>query len=127
MIIQKKYIFEILREDIRLVEPILLKNWSCEHKYFSIKHGIINVNKGYAWDGCTGGLIENDDTNIRASLFHDILSQAMREGLIKANYSNRKRIDKIFRKILKEDGMRLIKRSICYIAVRLAGWAFTYF
>ena len=126
MIVRKKYILELLK-DVSICEPILLKGWNCDHKHFSIEYGVITGKASYAWDGCTGGLIKNDETNIRASLFHDILSQAMREGLIKANYSNRKRIDKIFLKLLKEDGMGFIKRNLCYVAVRLAGWAFTYF
>lgn len=87
-----------------------------KHEFFTIsKKGLISVNKGYAWDGATGGL----DTVcfMRGSLYHDILCQSIEEGLIDKSY--RRAADKLLYRILGEDGMLGIRRLWVYSAIRL--------
>jgi len=56
---------------------------------------------GYAWDGASGPTYD-DKTNMRASLFHDILYQAISER--KLPYSERDKADDILYNIMIEDG-----------------------
>jgi hypothetical protein len=42
---------------------------------------VVTLYKGYSWDGASGPTFD-DKSNMRASLVHDGLYQAMREGLI---------------------------------------------
>ena len=48
-----------------------------EHPYASSKDSILEIKKGYAWDGASGPIINTQDTLV-ASLVHDVLYQAMR-------------------------------------------------
>ena len=41
--------------------------------------GVLNISKGYAWDGASGPTWDTEDSMI-ASLVHDALYQLMREG-----------------------------------------------
>ena len=62
---------------------------------------------GYCWDGPSGPTFDTAAT-IRASLIHDILYQAMAEGLISIKF--RRIADLIFLSILREDGMGLVSK-----------------
>ena len=77
----------------------------------------IEFKKGYAWDGPSGPTIDTANA-MRASLVHDGLYQAMREGWLLPNERNRKAADVEFRRILKEDGMFWVRRWAWYWAVR---------
>lgn len=120
----KEYKYEMLRE-CYYIDSSLYK-YSCEHKHFTIYSGCITAKKGYRWDGCSGPTID-DDTNMRAGLFHDIWYQAMSEKLIPRNWRTRRLGDKMFLKILKEDGMPWFRRISYFYAVRGAGALFAYF
>ena len=91
-----------------------------EHPYASSKDSILEIKKGYAWDGASGPIINTQDTLV-ASLVHDVLYQAMRLNLIKSNSENKKIADKIFFEILKMHGVNSIRRKVWYLAVRLFG------
>ena len=86
--------------------------------FLSLSAGKIRVHKGYCWDGPSGPTIDTEDS-LRASLFHDALYQAMQAGVLP--YLNRKRSDRIFRSILKEDGMSYLRRSVWYTMIRIFG------
>jgi len=81
------------------------------------KDGILDIKRGYAWDGPSGPAIDTK-TFMRGSLVHDALYQLMREDLIDKNIY-RKEADKILFKICREDGMILIRASWVYTAVAL--------
>ncbi len=52
------------------------------HTFFMLEtSGLLTARAGYAWDGCSGPTWD-DKTNQAPSLFHDILAQMMRNGLI---------------------------------------------
>ena len=98
------------------------KTFKCiyHHKLFCLSTTTLIACCDYSWDGPSGPTIDTRNS-LRASLVHDVLYQAMREKGIKFSYSSRKWADKIFLKILKEDGMGIIRRRLWYFAVRLCG------
>lgn len=103
-----------------------------DHEYYSVKNGLMTAKSGYCWDGASGPTID-DETNMRASLFHDIGYQMMTEVESVKKLSFWKKIwirrswDKLFRRILKTDGMGFIRRSYYFISVRGVGALFAYF
>ena len=102
------------------------------HEYYAIEHGLVIAKKGYRWDGPSGPTLD-DETNMRASLFHDIGYQAMTENVEIYNlpylqkFSIRRAWDKLFRSILKEDGMPFFRRQYYFLAVRGFGGFFANF
>ena len=127
----KKFKYEllmILDYDVSTFKALLELN--INHKYFKISNGIIRGKEEYRWDGPSGPT-KDDKTNLRASLFHDIGYQAMREFLKNLSWWKRFKIrrafDKMFKKILIEDGMGFIRRQYYFIGVRGLGAFFTHF
>ena len=118
-----KYKYKMLRSCYYLGNNI--DGVTCEEKLFTIRNGCITVKAGYSWDGPSGPT-HDDETNIRASLFHDIWYQALNEGLIPRNFWTRRAGDKMFLRILKEDGMSLFRRTGYFYAVRGFGALFAY-
>lgn len=112
-----KYKFKV-EENFSIELPIKIADF--EHMYASSKNGILEIKKGYAWDGASGPIINTRDTLV-ASLVHDVLYQAMRLNLIKPNSANRKIADKNFFEILKMNGVNSVRRKVWYFAVRLFG------
>lgn len=51
-----------------------------DHPKFQINRSVMTVDKGYCWDGATG--IPDTKKNYVPAKIHDVLFQAMREGLI---------------------------------------------
>ena len=82
-----------------------------ETKYICIKDGILAGKEGYGWDGCSGPTWD-DASNMRGGLFHDILYQLMRLGLIPETY--KEAADKLLRDLIKEDSYILYKRGKIY-------------
>lgn len=80
--------------------------------------GTLMVNKGYAWDGCSGPTWD-DKTNMRAGLVHDALFQLMRNKLLDLGW--RKTADDELRRLCKEDGMSGIRAWYYWRAVRMFG------
>lgn len=112
-----KYKFKV-EENFSVELPIKIADF--EQPYATSKNGILEIKKGYAWDGASGPVINTQNTLI-ASLVHDVLYQAMRLNLIKPNKVNRKIADKNFFEILKMNGVNSIRRKVWYLAVRLFG------
>lgn len=83
--------------------------------------GLIQIMKGYQWDGCSGPTWD-DKTNMRAGLVHDALYQLMAEGKLDKKY--RETADKIFHDMLIEDGMNPFRAQYYYYGVRGFGWLF---
>ena len=112
-----KYKFKV-EENFSIKLPYKIPDF--EHPYASSKDSILEIKKGYAWDGASGPIINTQDTLV-ASLVHDVLYQAMRLNLIKSSKENRQIADKNFFEILKMNGVNSIRRKVWYFAVRLFG------
>ena len=78
--------------------------------------GGLTIKKGYAFDGPSGPTIDTKSF-MRGSLFHDALYQLMREGYLLR--TNRKKADKVLRRICIEDGMWKVRAWWVYRAVRI--------
>lgn len=63
--------------------------------------GILHVNEGFAWDGCSGPVIDRPK-NMRAGLFHDGLYLLMRAGQLDHSFWHKADIE--FGRILLEAG-----------------------
>ena len=85
------------------------------------KSGDLVVFQGYQWDGPSGPTID-DDTNMCASLEHDVFYQMLREGHLMPKY--RKVVDKILFKALRKDGMSWLRAKCYYWGVRFGGGPF---
>ena len=83
------------------------------------KNGRLRVKKGYAWDGPSGPMID-DNTNMRASLVHDVLYQLMRLGELDYK-QDRALADKIFFEMCREDGMKPVRAKWALDAIRDVG------
>jgi hypothetical protein len=118
-----KFKYELLRE-MYYISP-LLDGLVCYHDKFKIISGCVTGKEGYAWDGPSGPTYDRPE-NMRAALFHDILYQAINEGKIPKTWRNRRKADKIFLRILKEDGMNWFSRRAYFYSVRGFGALFAY-
>ena len=76
----------------------------------------IHFGMGYKWDGPSGPTIDTPNA-MRASLVHDGLYQAIREGWL--DKKARKGADLEFRRLLELDGMTFWRRWLWYWCVRL--------
>ena len=97
------------------------KQPSCYHEetfLFCICASKVIVRKGYSWDGASGPTIDTRNS-MRATLIHDVLYQAMREGGL--SLMARKWADKEFLRILENDGMHWLRRWYWYLGVRWFG------
>lgn len=121
---RNKYRFELLK-NVSVVSNSLLAGIEFKHEYFCVRHGRAEAYLGYRWDGCTG--VPDPESTIRASLFHDVMYQAFELGLIKRNFSNRRKADKLFLQIMKADGANWILRTTYFLGVRGFGGFFAYF
>jgi hypothetical protein len=81
--------------------------------------GNLLVQKGYAWDGPSGPVIDTDE-NMRASLVHDTLYQLMRNEELSSK-THRKTADQLFKNICKDDGVSNLRASAYYKALRKFG------
>jgi hypothetical protein len=109
-----------------------LSQLNIDHPYYSISNKTVIAKEGYRWDGPSGPTID-DETNLRASLFHDIIYQAMGEqSKIKrlslwVRFFIRREADRLFKAMLKADGMPPFRRQMYFIAVRGVGAFFAHF
>lgn len=53
--------------------------------FITVKDGYVTAHAGYAWDGASGPTIDTN-SSMAASLIHDILYQAMRNGKIDSTF-----------------------------------------
>ncbi len=81
--------------------------------------GNLRVKAGYAWDGTSGPVIDTP-SNLRASLVHDALYQLMREKSLSAK-AHKEKADKLFKKLVKEDGVPAPVAQVYYEALKKLG------
>lgn len=92
-----------------------------EMQFISMKKdGTMIVKNGYAWDG-TSGLIIDTDGNLRASLVHDALYQLMRNGKLKPRKKYKDKVDKLFRRMCKDDNVLSPIAQLYYEALKKLG------
>lgn len=94
------------------------RKWAVVDPLFDCSPGRVEAKQDYAWDGPSGPTIDTSNT-LRASLIHDVLYQSIRDRRLPLK--DRKLADRVFRHILKEDGVSLIRRYVWYWVVRLFG------
>lgn len=110
----------------KVVEDILeaLSEEQLVTKYYTLTPDCLTVKEEYAWDGASGPTIDTR-TSMRASLIHDALYQVCRTSESDMGPANWRRLRKAadweFRRILKEDGMFLLRRWVWWGAVRGLG------
>jgi hypothetical protein len=96
-----------------------IKGKVCLDRWFDLaEDGTLTIEAGYAWDGASGPAIDTK-TIIRGSLVHDVLYQAMREGLLPMSY--RKAADEEFKRVCKDAGMSRVRSWYTFLAVRKFG------
>lgn len=95
------------------------KDFDCvEGENYTVSSTGIHVFPGFGWDGPSWPAIDSKAA-MRAALVHDVLYRAMRVGLISAKY--RRKSDREFRRILKQDEMLWIRRWAWWVIVRVFG------
>lgn len=100
-----------------------ITGYSIDHQYFSLStDGILTAKQNYAWDGMS--VVPDSAYGKIASLYHDILYQAMRLELLPR--SQKSKADKLFYDICIQDGMNPLLALIVYLGVVLFGAHYTY-
>ena len=94
-----------------------IKPYQGDH-YTVTLNGIL-FEAGFGWDGPSGPTVDTENS-MRAALVHDALYRAI-WSTGSRNY--RRRADREFRRILKEDGMSMLRRWLWWIGVRCFGGA----
>lgn len=84
--------------------------------------GVLTIDKGWEWDGPSGTALDTVNS-IRASGIHDALCLLMRLKLLPRKM--RRKADRIYRRVCKEDGMRRWRRTKQWLGLRLFGWKAT--
>ena len=89
----------------QLSEPCAIRvgllGYKVKHEWFALEDGVLYIKRHFCWDGSTG--VEDTKSSMRASAAHDCLYQMLREGLLPQH--RRKRCDKVYVDLCKEDGM----------------------
>lgn len=93
--------------------------WNVKVPFYTVSPKTASAQAGYAWNGASGPVPDTHRT-LRATLIHDVLYQAIREGQI--SRVSRLLADDVMDAILKEDGMWRVTRMFWYIAVRTFGY-----
>ncbi len=84
----------------------------------SYPNGNVEIFEGFMWDGCSGPTIATKST-VRAGSVHDFLYYLMRHELLEQHW--RAQADKVFRRILLEDGCSWLRAWVYWKSVRLFG------
>jgi hypothetical protein len=105
-----------LFEDYKITVSINISQHLVIDKYLDLENGVLQIFKGYAWDGASGPAIDTKSI-MRGSLIHDALYQLMRTG--KRAQTWRKQADKVLLQACLEDGMWRIRAYWVYWAVRI--------
>ena len=104
------------------VDVPLFRTASLANSHFSLRGGRLMVRAGYAWDGASGPTWDTEET-MTPSLVHDVLYQAIREGLIPA--SRRFDADLTFYRLMRERTAGFwghLRAFYFFAGVRLGGW-----
>lgn len=90
-----------------------------QHEYFAIDtDGLILVRRGYAWDGASSIAVDTPGT-IYASLFHDVLYQAIRLYLLEHSFRND--ADLTYYDLCVAGGVNRVRAYYHYLGLRLGG------
>ena len=81
----------------------------------------MRLSPGYQWDGASGPTYDTANTH-RATAFHDAMYTLLETGVLPRKF--RRQADRIFRDMLKEDGMSFVRRCLWWRGVRMFGWWF---
>ena len=84
------------------------------------EHGVLTIRAGYCWDGPSGPTVDSIGT-MRASLIHDVLYQAIREGYLEKTRNNRRLSDKEYYLLLREGGIPAWRANTHYVGLRIGG------
>lgn len=103
------------------IKPLARHTNGYDSPYLAVDgEGVVTVKAGYAWDGASGPTIDTKDS-MRASLAHDALYNLMRDGVLPRSASARKKADEFFHRLLREDGMGLLRSKLWLAGVRVGG------
>lgn len=80
--------------------------------------GTLIIKKGFAWDGPSGPTIDTKDAHI-AAIVHDVFYRCIRRGYLPL--SIKPIADKIFYKLLRKNGMFILRALYWYLGVVLFG------
>lgn len=104
---------------------VALRNFAdvvLESPYFHLKRNVLHIYKGYSWDGASGPTWDTNDT-ITPSLVHDVLYQAIREGLLSP--TRRFDADIEFYQLMRARARGLrghFRAFYFFVGVRVGGW-----
>jgi len=117
---KKGYHYQIVENYV--AQTSIIPKTIIDTDFYSIDiNGVLIAKKGYAFDGPSGPTIDTKNF-MRGSLIHDILYQAIREGLLDSMW--RRQADKELRKACLEDGMNRLRAWYVFQAVsRVGGFA----
>jgi hypothetical protein len=101
---------------IELPEPFCAHTFSA--RFFALEGGVLTIRTGYAWNGASGPTWD-DKSNMRGSLVHDALYQAIIEGHLPRTL--RAEADALLHAMCVEDGMNSIRAGVWLWAVRRHG------
>lgn len=108
------YQYQLVEQSVWVRVPELAGH-EFQHPYFNLRDdGMLYIGIGYAWDGLTGAI--DDRRSLSASLVHDVVCQAVNEGL--APVELRARADRAFRRIMLANGVWSLVAWWRYRAVR---------
>jgi len=84
-----------------------IKGYEIHSDFYSLgSNGLLIAKKGFAWDGASGSI--DTDTNLRASLFHDIgCLMVARNELPRSELDA---VNDLFHTLLELDGMAKVRR-----------------
>ena len=83
-------------------------------------NGWLYIYKHFWWDGASGAV--DTKSNMRASLVHDVLINMVQAGLIDNDENTKVKIDSLYFRLAREDGMGLIRSIIHLLAIQFNKW-----
>ena len=120
---RRKYKYELTQDHTMWLRDLPAGIQLKEHrsKYIELtknSHGEwwLTVKKGYQWDGTSGYITIDTKSSMRGGLIHDVLFQLMRERVLAQNCFEW--VNRLFRKILLEDGFSRFRASYYFFAVQ---------
>lgn len=95
----------------------------------SLRNGVLKVEKGYKWDGCTfiGNFTETAET-VEASIPHDILYIAKKCSPSALKYTLNQ-ADLYFNRLMKTlygDKSKSVRPTLYYYGIKIFGWPFKF-
>ena len=110
------YKYEVM-ETVELCLPELDNHYYIEDTYFALNSRILTVRKNYVWNGAN--VIPDHDEVMVASLAHDVLYQAIREGYLPKE--TKAVADLILYRLCIEAGLPKWRAWIIYMGVKIGG------